>query len=48
MVFSIKKNRGKNTYKVTNTITGKVYAYATKDPKALIRAIEANKHKKKK
>lgn len=36
---------GKGEYKVTNRITGKVYAYATKTPKKLIQAIEINKLK---
>jgi len=43
MPFKIVKNDG--GYKVTNKITGKVYAYATKNPKALISAIEINKLK---
>lgn len=45
MPFIIRKNKNEETYKVTNKETGKVYAYKTKDPKQLIRAIEYNKHK---
>jgi hypothetical protein len=44
MPFNIKKNTD-GTYKVTNKKTGKVYAYKTKRPKALIYAIEKNKKK---
>ena len=44
MPYTIRKNKNKNTYKVTNTKTGHVYAYATKDPQKLIKAIEASKH----
>ena len=43
MPFKIVKNDG--GYKVTNKITGKVYAYATKKPTKLIQAIEVNKLK---
>lgn len=46
MPFKIRKNRNQNTYKVTNEKTGKVYAYATKQPDKLIKAIETAKHKK--
>lgn len=46
MPYVIRKNPNKNTYKVTNKNTGKVYAYATADPKKLIQAIEVNKQKK--
>lgn len=42
MPFKISKNSD-GTYKVTNKITGKVYAYRTKDYKKLIKAIESNK-----
>lgn len=42
MPFKITKNKD-GTYKVTNKNTGKIYAYKTKDPKKLIKAIEANK-----
>jgi len=42
MPFKITKNKD-GTYKVVNKLTGKVYAYKTKDPKKLIFAIEANK-----
>ena len=47
MPFVVRKNRNKDTYKVTNKETGKVYAYDTKNPKKLIQAIELNKKKKK-
>jgi len=39
-------SNGDGTYKVTNKETGKVYAYKTKNPKALIAKIEIEKHKK--
>ena len=42
----MKKNRNKHTYKVTVTATGRVVAYATKDPAKLMQAIEINKHKR--
>jgi len=45
MPFKVVSN-GDKTYKVTNAVTGKVYAYKTKDPKALIAKIEIEKHKK--
>ena len=45
MPYKITKNRN-NTFKVTNKITGKVYAYSTSNPKALISAIEIHKKKK--
>ena len=45
MPYIIRKNPNKNTYKVTNKNTGKVYAYATADPQKLIKAIEINKKK---
>ena len=45
MPYLITKNKNANTYKVINKITKKVHAYATKDPKKLIQAIEVNKHK---
>lgn len=44
MPYSIKKNKD-GTYKVTNKLTKKVYAYKTKSPKKLIKAIEINKKK---
>ena len=47
MPYTIRKNNNKNTYKVTITATGRVVAYATKDPKRLIRAIEVNRNRKK-
>ena len=47
MPFTIRKNKNKDTYKVTVTATGKIIAYATKNPDKLIKAVEANKHKKK-
>jgi hypothetical protein len=43
MPFKIIKNRNSETYKVTNKSNGTVYAYATRDPKKLIAAIEINK-----
>jgi hypothetical protein len=46
MPYTIRKNRNKKTYKVTITATGKVVAYATKDPVKLMQAIEINKHKR--
>ena len=46
MPYTVKKNRNKNTYKVTITATGRVVAYATKDPVKLMQAIEINKHKR--
>lgn len=46
MPYKIRKNPNKDTYKVTIVDTGKVVAYATKDPKKLIQAIEINKRKK--
>lgn len=45
MPYTIRKNKNKNTYKVKNSLTGHIYAYATKDPQKLIAAIEAQKHK---
>ena len=47
MPYTLKKNRNKKTYKVTITATGRVVAYATKDPVKLMQAIEINKHKRK-
>ena len=44
MPFKVEKNKD-NTYKVSNKITGRIYAYNTKDPKHLIRTIEYFKHK---
>ena len=46
MPFTVRKNKNQDTYKVTNTKTKKVYAYATKDPQALIRVIESKTKKK--
>jgi len=48
MPYTVKKNRNKHTYKVTITATGRVVAYATKDPVKLMQAIEINKHKRSK
>ena len=45
MPFIIRKNKNKSTFKVSNKLTGKIYAYATKNPQKLISAIELNKHK---
>jgi hypothetical protein len=46
MPYTIRKNKNKSTYKVTITSTGRVVAYATKDPVKLMQAIEINKHKR--
>jgi hypothetical protein len=46
MPYLIRKNRNQDTYKVTNKITGELYAKATKNPQKLIQAIEINKRKK--
>ncbi len=46
MPFLIRKLPNKKLYKVSNKKTGAVYAYATKDPQKLIKAIEINKHRK--
>lgn len=48
MPYRIRKLPNKKLYKVTVIDTGKVVAKATKDPKAVISAIEINKAKKKK
>jgi len=48
MPYLIKKIRNKNLYKVSNKLTGEIYAYGTKDPQKLISAIEINKMKSKK
>ena len=45
MPFKIEKNKGENSYKVSNRETGKVYAYKTKDPQYLIKVIEYFKNK---
>ena len=47
MPYVVRKNRNQDTYKVTNKMTGEIYAYKTKEPKKLIMAIEINKRKKK-
>jgi len=47
-MFVIRKNKNQDTYKVTNKITGKLYAKSTKNPQKLIQAIEINKRKSKK
>ncbi len=44
MPYKITKNNN-GTFKVTNKNTGKIYAYKTKKPRALIYAIEKNKKK---
>lgn len=44
MPYTIRKNRHKKTYKVTVTDTGRVVAYATKNPVKLMQSIEINKH----
>ena len=46
MPYTITKNKNTNTYKVTITKTGKVVAYNTKNPRAVIAKIEINKKKK--
>lgn len=46
MPYKIIKNKDKS-YKVINKKTGKIYAYNTFNPKALISAIEINKKKRK-
>ena len=46
MPYTIRKNPLQNTYKVTLTNSGKLLAKATKNPQALIAAIEINKRKK--
>jgi hypothetical protein len=48
MPLIVKKIRNKNLYKVSNKLTGEIYAYGTKDPQKLISAIEINKMKSKK
>ena len=47
MPYTIRRNKNKRTYKVTITSTGRVAAYATKNPTKLIQAIEINKHNSK-
>jgi hypothetical protein len=46
MPYTIRKNKNKNTFKVTVTATGRVVAYATKDPRKLLQAIEISKRSK--
>lgn len=48
MPYLISKIKNKNLYKVSNKLTGEIYAYQTKDPQKLISAIEINKKKTKK
>ena len=43
MPYTIRKNRGKDTYKVTVTATGKVLAFGTKRPDSVVRAVEFSK-----
>lgn len=45
MPYKITANKKSNTYKVTNKKTGEVYAYATRNPNALIAVIEIAKIK---
>lgn len=45
MPFKIEKNKD-GTFKVSNKETGKIYAYHTKDPKYIIRAVEYFKNRK--
>ena len=47
MPYIVRKNRNQDSYKVILKDTGKVVAYATKNPKKLIQAIEINKRKRK-
>lgn len=47
MPYKITKNPNKNTYKVTNTETGKVHAYATTKEKAIIQVRLLNRIDKK-
>jgi hypothetical protein len=47
MPYTIKKNQN-GTYRVTIRDTGRVVAFNTKNPRALIAAIEINKKKKRK
>lgn len=44
MPYKITKNKD-NTFRVTDIKGSKIYAYKTKDPVKLIRAIEINKKK---
>ena len=46
MPFLIKKLPNKNLYRVRLKENNKIVAYATKNPKKLISAIEINKKKK--
>lgn len=48
MPYKVRKNPNQNTYKVTSSETGKVYAYKTKNVRELIMAIEIAKSKAKK
>jgi hypothetical protein len=48
MPYKIRKLPNKDLYKVTNKITGELYAKASKRPDLLIKAIEINKRKSKK
>lgn len=43
MPYTVRKNRGKDTYSVKVTATGKVLAFATKRPESVIRAVEFSK-----
>ena len=45
MPYKIRKLPNKDLYKVTNAITGELYAKSTKNPQKLIAAIEINKRK---
>lgn len=45
MPYKIRKLPNKDLYKVTNAVTGELYAKATPNPKKLIAAIEINKKK---
>lgn len=47
MPYTIRKLPNKNLYRVKMEKTGKIVAYATTQPNKVIKAIEANKHRKK-
>ena len=46
MPYTIRKNRGQKTYRVTLTKTGRLLARATRKPRALIAAIEISKRRR--
>jgi hypothetical protein len=47
MPYTIRKLPGKELYRVKIDKTGKIVAYATAQPQNVIKAIEANKNRKK-